>query len=410
MKLTKRSAFTLVELLVVIAIIGVLVGLLLPAVQAAREAARRMSCSNNVKQIGLGVHNYHSAYKRLPATMTGTTMSGTSRVQQYTPPTAHNISNLNWLVGLTPFIEQQALWERISNPLTNSVGTFQAMGPSPLMGLTNHSDVGTYDPWLTNIPTLRCPSDPGVGLPAQGRTNYGYCLGDAVLHTSAYGVLDAATGKPSSSTNAQRLRASNRGMIFPGIKNVRFRDVLDGLSNTICAGEILTDIGDRDRRTQFGRPGTSIGPASRRNGANVYKAGEFLKCRQYLDAERPLFWDAGAPLLTNSENRRGYKWALGVPGMSGMNTILPPNAEICSGWDHIAAGVYPPSSRHQGGVHVLMGDGAVKFITDSIETGNLNGKTVCINGNCLPPGSPSPFGLWGKLGTKAAKETIDKEF
>tara|TARA_R110002049_G_scaffold27321_1_gene93939 strand:+ start:32547 stop:33809 length:1263 start_codon:yes stop_codon:yes gene_type:complete len=420
MKRSFRSGFTLVELLVVIAIIGVLVGLLLPAVQAAREAARRMSCSNNFKQIGLAVHNYHSAYNQLPATMTGTTVGMTTRPQQYTPPTAHNLHQLNWLVGLTPFFEQQALWEQISNPLDPPdpmTGVpdglppyFQAMGPSPLMSLANHNSVGTYQPWLTNIPTLRCPSDPGVGLPAQGRTNYAYCLGDAVLHTSAYGVLDAATGQPSSSTNAQRLRASNRGMIFPGINPVKFRDVLDGLANTICAGEILTDIGDRDRRTQFGRPGTAVGPASRRNGANVYKAGEFLKCRPFLDELRPLFWEPGAPLVTNAENRRGYKWALGPPGMSGMNTILPPNAEVCSGWDHVAAGVYPPSSRHQGGVHVLMGDGAVKFITDSIETGNLNGMTVCINGNCLPAGSESPFGLWGSLGTKASKEVIDEEF
>ncbi|MGB0762300.1 MAG: DUF1559 domain-containing protein, partial [Rubripirellula sp.] len=115
MRKNSRSGFTLVELLVVIAIIGVLVGLLLPAVQAAREAARRMSCSNNFKQIGLGIHNYHSTYKQLPTQGAGT---GELIVPGHY---AHNSSvrnnqSLSFLVGLLPFIEQQALWEEISNP------------------------------------------------------------------------------------------------------------------------------------------------------------------------------------------------------------------------------------------------------------------------------------------------------
>ena len=110
----KRSAFTLVELLVVIAIIGVLVGLLLPAVQAAREAARRMSCSNNFKQLGLALHKYHSAYKRLPMQAGGTKQSLPS--PNIAPPGSNRL-NLSWLVGLAPFIEQQALWEQISRPL-----------------------------------------------------------------------------------------------------------------------------------------------------------------------------------------------------------------------------------------------------------------------------------------------------
>lgn len=109
----QRSGFTLVELLVVIAIIGILVGLLLPAVQAAREAARRMSCSNNFKQIGLALHNYHSAYKNLPMNSGGT----------YENPRGgdfHNRFNLSWLVGILPFIEQQGLWDQISNPFNKN--------------------------------------------------------------------------------------------------------------------------------------------------------------------------------------------------------------------------------------------------------------------------------------------------
>ncbi len=114
------------ELLVVIAIIGVLVGLLLPAVQAAREAARRMSCSNNFKQIGLGLHNYHSAYDKLPLAGAGT--QPTVATDAWVATATGNNLRLSMLVGTLPFIEQQALWEQISNPLVAGATTFPSMG------------------------------------------------------------------------------------------------------------------------------------------------------------------------------------------------------------------------------------------------------------------------------------------
>ncbi|MEP0346952.1 DUF1559 domain-containing protein, partial [Rhodopirellula bahusiensis] len=179
-----RRAFTLVELLVVIAIIGVLVGLLLPAVQAAREAARRMSCSNNFKQLGLAIHNYHSAFNQLPPHGGGTGPGLETPSDWWRGTNTANRKSLSVMVALTPYFEQQGLWEQISNRSYETVtgaappaplGFWPAMGPSPKAYST---DPG-YIPWQTEIAMLRCPSDPGQGLPGRGRTNYGPCLGDS---------------------------------------------------------------------------------------------------------------------------------------------------------------------------------------------------------------------------------------
>ena len=408
-----RRGFTLVELLVVIAIIGVLVGLLLPAVQAAREAARRMSCSNNFKQIGLGIHNYHSAYKNLPKHSGGT--FGPGGPPSNRPITGTNLNDLSMLVGLLPFIEQQALWEQISNPLQDPItgGLFPAMGPRPakgLGGMEGHNNY-RYEPWLTEIPTLRCPSDPGVGLPAHGRTNYAACLGDS-SHRNNNGGWENSLGQdpnPANTASEQQARAACRGFFIPRYIS-RFRDVTDGLANTIAMGEIPTGLGDQDRRTH--------GPVYA--GGGLWNAGNSNACEAFADPARPQFLDAmrdGSDYKPGgAELRRGFRWAYGKPMFTGMTTILPPNAGFCltgtlpgTGFGEGREAVAPPGSRHQGGCHVLMGDGAVKFVTDSIEAGNQESAQVRVGGMFLPPGSASPFGLWGALGTRASKEVIQEE-
>ncbi len=403
MKRPCRGGFTLVELLVVIAIIGVLVGLLLPAVQAAREAARRMSCSNNFKQIGLAIHNYHSAYKQLPMLMGGTSRS--PNAGNAVPATSNDAMQLSIFVGLTPFMEQQAVWEQISNPLQVSPGVFyNAMGPVPNMSLGNHNTNGTYTPWMTNIPTLRCPSDPGVGLPSQGRTNYAACTGDAI-HQSNVGLLNHDANRMawiSSSGRAQRARESLRGMFVPRM-DTKFRDVLDGLSNTIAAGEINTDLGDRHTTTT----------AHIDSLIAVYDDPGV--CEIDKDPTRPQFWSPTATINTGAQNGRGYKWAMGYPFWTQVTTILPPNREICLRNGINSPGIVPPSSRHQGGAHILMGDGAVVFITDSIEAGNSHQQTIYVNymgSSSVAPaiaGAASQYGLWGALGTRANKETIQEQ-
>ncbi|MFG0291187.1 MAG: DUF1559 domain-containing protein [Rhodopirellula sp. JB044] len=406
------GGFTLVELLVVIAIIGVLVGLLLPAVQAAREAARRMSCSNNFKQIGLAIHNYHSAYRQLPTHGSGTmplllppgnVANGPSAV--WRSSTIASRESLSMLVGILPFIEQQATWEKISNPssertdgnLSAAIGTianpWNPMGPTP-------QDIN-YVPWATEIVAFRCPSDPGFGLPALGRTNYAACIGDSAVQ-SDYGPYSNTS--PFDRTAAEDARAACRGFFMPRQKT-NFRDCLDGLSNTIAMGEIATDLGDEDVRTKV--PNVSGAPHInhiRQNPSYCFDNG-------LIDPERPRFWAPGNTGNTSIAGR-GFRWASHMPFYGSVMTILPPNREVCiqsNGYNtRCIAGV---SSRHQGGAHVLMGDGAVRFVTDSIEAGDSRaGMVFNISWAAQRPGIASPYGLWGSLGTRAAKEIIDAEF
>ncbi len=274
------------------------------------------------------------------------------------------------------------------------------MGPNPEMTLAHHANF-RYEPWMTNIPGLRCPSDPGNGLPSQGRTNYAYCYGDSP-HQSHEGARNA-NGTDRAS---EAVRAAQRGM-FVIRKATKFRDVLDGLSNTIAGGEIMSDLGDNDKRTAIGYEATNI------DGRRLTDRAPSNLCA-IIDPERPQFWGDGAKVISSAERRRGYKWAWAAPASSGMTTIWPPNERICVGSNNVrSAAIAPPSSRHQGDVHVLMGDGAVKFITDSIEAGNQQSTRVALQssvGTAQPPGSQSPYGLWGALGTRAAKEVIGQEF
>ena len=154
---------------------------------------------------------------------------------------------------MTPFMEQQALWEQISNPSTldatnpttplTAPAIWRAMGPAP-----NRIE---YAPWATEIPTLRCPSDPGTGLPALGRTNYAACLGDSIdwsvrgpLHLECDRLDNCCRTMVMHSGPARRTGASSFRTANPSSAIS-----LTGLSNTISMGEIATDLGDRDTRT-----------------------------------------------------------------------------------------------------------------------------------------------------------------
>lgn len=201
----QSPGFTLVELLVVIAIIGVLVGLLLPAVQAAREAARRMSCSNNMKQISLGLHNYHDAHRNFPA--------------GYYQIVAGAANESTWISHFLPFIEQSALYEGIT--AWNYFGS-----PNVNPGVTKVIQ--------TFIPTMTCPSDVEVKL-ALGfwaRGNYAANNGIGPMYTEGFNsVVRGPVG------------------VFGQNVSKNMKDVLDGTSNTAMIAELLRSPGEDFRGT-----------------------------------------------------------------------------------------------------------------------------------------------------------------
>lgn len=347
--------FTLIELFFVIGVIAILLALLLPTVRFSREAARRMSCSNNLKQIGLALHNYHSANEHLPEAMGGTEGSSTS--------TAGNAHRLSGLVALLPFVEQQDMWEQISTPTKFNGITFPAMGPVPW-----HPE---YPSWQREVATFRCPSaernDTGFGL-----TSYTFCIGDVARQIH----------QPSALRGAFACRMTSR-----------FDDITDGLSNTIAMAEIGTPAGL-----------SVVGQFAVQQPPKVLEAPS--SCRDTFGSSRPQFYTADTAL---SQIGRGGCWADGAAGFSLVNTLLPPNSPSCAvGGAEAVDGVYSAGSFHSGGSHVLMADGHVAFVTDGIDVGDASQPTL-LPQQLREGTAPSPYGLWGALGTAAGEEEAGME-
>ncbi len=211
-RLRLRCAFTLVELLVVIAIIGIMVGLLLPAVQAARESARRMSCTNHERQLGLALHNYHAAYDRLPAGW---------RVNQ-----PSDEPGWSWGAAMLPFMEEQALYEKID---------FSVAIDDP-----KHQSVREHA-----IATFICPSDVGDNLfwisDAAGGT--GDDFGNADATDPKLFLIGKANYVAVFGTEEIEDDPFNGNGAFYGNSKTRFRDFLDGMSSTLILGERTTELG-----------------------------------------------------------------------------------------------------------------------------------------------------------------------
>ena len=356
----EREGFTLVELLVVIAIIGILIGLLLPAVQAAREAARRMQCTNNLKQWGISLHNYHDTNGAFPASQSW--VYGTFGGQWDVAYT------YNWSATfkIFPFMEQGQRYTEIFDrrPYVWEGGSIDAMKGA--------------------IPTILCPSDGGSsepGLNGGGRTNYIACNGDGI---DANQLRDEEVG-------GNHWKISQRGIFTPG-KFKKMSSIVDGTSNTVAASETVSN------------PMTSNGFLGVKGGVYPVRPWSASSCLN--DARDPNNPTQMRQASTNSW--RGHWFGDGRPVNGGFNTVLPPNSPSCSNgsgdgcWCLASA-----SSNHSGGVNAVMADGSVRFISDTIQT-NVTGQDNRTDGNepvAGPVSGPSPYGVWGALGTPSGGET-----
>ena len=379
-----KQVFTIISAIVLVVCLLICGGLGLIGIQASREASRRMECSSNFKLIGLGIHNYHAAYMRLPVASGGTGFgTNESNGNQY---------RLSGHVALLPFIEQQALWDQIANPYPSDNPQFPQMGPAPW------DSRDAYLPFSTNIQTFTCPSGP---ITTAG-TSYAFCYGDTVEYVGASVYQIALMIDPEADSKeydelkrdrvANRYaRAIHRGT-FANNRDSRFRDILDGLSNTIAMCEIRRETAPSKHSNAWVAKdidGLIESPVERQN--LVGSQGEF--------SEGSSLWP----------ETRGYHWADGNIRSTGCTTILPPNSASCSTPRSEFEGIYSAGSLHLGGTHVLMGDGAVVYITETIDSGNPGAPTVFRDGTGgSAPGRKSPYGIWGALGTRAQKESIEE--
>lgn len=377
-KTRKRLAFTLIELLVVIAIIAILIALLLPAVQQAREAARRTQCKNHLKQFGIAIHNYHDVYEMVP-------MAGSPHVIRYPAGDAGNLGprRQSGYVGLLPYMDQGPLFNEIQRAydsrsfINAGNGNTENWAPRPW---------DNFKPFRTNVAGFECPSDTrSTWGGTLGKGQYAFSVGD--------GNWDS---NPDWAGNSGRgLRGFFGSVQANGLGGVKtFSSCRDGLSNTIAMAEKVQAV-DRSRLIADGGTGTNFGGQMRDNPFSVFSHANYLRLtREY----------------SSVGNWSGNRWADGAPAFTGCTTILGPNKGSFAqgGWDG-EDGIYEPSSRHTGGVQVLMGDGAVRFINDNIDTGNTTCPTPDTSRtNLLCPGQvrfgPSPYGVWGALGSAAGKD------
>jgi prepilin-type N-terminal cleavage/methylation domain-containing protein len=329
----RRLAFTLVELLVVIAIIGILIALLLPAVQAAREAARRMQCSNNLKQIGIALHNYHAALQCFPP----------GYIIRYTGTTPVNEASWGWGVFLFPYMEQDPLYKQLA---PNKRTLLQAVSNTAVTGTVTPSDVLLK----TVIQGMRCPSDQTADLLPNALRPFG-----SLSIEPATGNYIAVAGFFDRAGNL-----SNNGVLPPN-KSCKFRDMIDGTSNTIVVGE-----------------------RHKLCGSGVW---------------------AGVP-DTLTPNYNAMYHAIGRVSMRLNEKLVDASGNpIQPGNDTCGEGF---SSAHSDGAQFLLGDGSCRFISDSVDFNN--GSASWTKTTDLTNAEILSLGVYQLLGIRDDMRPIPKDF
>ena len=291
---SRQVGFTLVELLVVIAIIGILVALLLPAIQAAREAARRTQCANNLRQLGIASHNYHDTHKEFPP---GAFRDG---------KTYDIAQNMTWLPRLLPLIEESSIaadidWKK------------QVADHPQIIGL--------------ELPVIRCPSDEYVRVNAQyAPTNYVACVGTSGFTEKGIPYIVPAPD----------------GLYYTDSRE-KMKNVTDGTSHTMAFSECRIN-----------------NPWIRRFGSTVIIDCALRNANQRFDNNTP----AGT-------RGRGESWFDGTSSQTwAYNTLQPPNDPLTTNHEcenYSTHGNFAARSRHPGGVHVVLADASLRFVSDSVD-------------------------------------------
>lgn len=398
------KAFTLVELLVVIAIIGILIALLLPAVQAAREAARRMQCTNHLKQLGLALHTYHDAGRAFPTnailhagyySRANTTAGSSNNNSAARPP----YGRLSYLVALLPYMEQSAIYDVAWTTIMSASGDPTPEATAGEIGVTAAEAVEMC-PWFKQPPTFRCPSDGGgtgsngMNDARLGKNNYMASQGDwPDVHMYQWSSLtDVSTYIRNPRTAFPQFTNSRLA-----IANARMGSITDGTSNTIAIAEKLlgtllgTTPAGADIKTAIAINQSSSVAGHTTNPTTAGVPGNCLLTRdgRYYNVE-------------SDGEVGGNRWGDGIAAYNTFSTILPPNSPSCSsGSGGLGRILSAASSNHTGGVNALRFDGSVSFVSDTVDTTTGGGL------NSLATGSgASRYGVWGAMGSINGGESV----
>jgi len=370
-----RIGFTLIELLVVIAIIAILIGLLLPAVQKIREAANRMKCSNNLKQLGLAIHNYHDTMGFMP------TAGSADGKPISSGPWPNSGEGTNWIMHILPYVEQNNLANRLT--YTGDSGWTNVSGSATSSAVNNvKASAGVV------LQVIRCPSDPRAPLLPNGSNVPGGIQVTRPSYVAIAGAVDETLGGPLGFKDLQRNTRNGwapsfgttawGGIIVPGFSNVTFSGISDGSSNTMMvserAGQMywLNSDGTKERAGdgELGDGGICNGLVRGQDGGQRDDMGNLRPMQDWSDNRAQHF-----TTIRYSPNQNVWP-----KNQAGTGVYSAQESWKCEGAN------VPLSSQHSGGVNALLGDGSVRFIRNSINVLQLarfatrdDGQTVTVD-------------------------------